>query len=516
MLDTDGWQAARLIPTSGINGQDEAERRATSALLAVLHAVREFRQALLKPLGAPAGNLECFIEVPFTLSDARTAFPDGLLHVTRGKTSWTALLEVKTGSAQLQRDQVENYLDVAREEGFDSVVTISNQLAPAPGVHPVRVDRRKLRKVTLHHLSWAEVVTAAVQTRVHRGVDDPDQAWILGELIRYLEHPRSGALDFDDMGPNWVAVRDATVAGTIRTTDKGIDEVASRWDQLLRFGALRLGRELGADVQVVVPRKELADPAARLARFVNELVATATLSGVFRIPDAAGDIEVCCDLRAGTVSVSLEIGAPQEGRPPTRVNWLVRQLSDAPGQLRIDGLLAGTRASTSELLSALRDDPTALVDPQRRDFRSFRITATSQLGTKRGTGRGAFIDSVLAAVDGFYEGIVQNLRLWTAKAPKLPKDGKSAAEEAGIDVTPPARDLDDETDPEVDGTPDDDVAAASSEDAADSTPAVEVPATAGEQPPTRDGAPSVLVDWLPAAERIEREREHFAKGFIHP
>src|SRR5690606_26115745 len=102
MLDTDGWQAARLIPTSGINGQDEAERRATSALLAVLHAVRELRQALLKPLGAPAGNLECFIEVPFTLSDARTAFPDGLLHVTRGKTSWTALLEVKTGSAQLQ------------------------------------------------------------------------------------------------------------------------------------------------------------------------------------------------------------------------------------------------------------------------------------------------------------------------------------------------------------------------------------------------------------------------------
>jgi hypothetical protein len=30
------WQPARLIPVAGIRGQDEQERRATSALLAVL------------------------------------------------------------------------------------------------------------------------------------------------------------------------------------------------------------------------------------------------------------------------------------------------------------------------------------------------------------------------------------------------------------------------------------------------------------------------------------------------
>ena len=52
----DGWQQARLIPTSGIKTQDEAERRATSALLAVLVSVREFAIAVLKPLGAPTGQ----------------------------------------------------------------------------------------------------------------------------------------------------------------------------------------------------------------------------------------------------------------------------------------------------------------------------------------------------------------------------------------------------------------------------------------------------------------------------
>jgi hypothetical protein len=504
LVETEGWQSARLIPTSGINGQDEAERRATSALLAVLHAVKEFRAAALKPLGAPAGTIECFIEVPFVMADERTVIPDGLLHVTRGKTEWTALIEVKTGAAELQREQVENYLDVARDQGFNCVLTISNQLAPAPGVHPVTVDKRKLRKVELHHLSWAEIVTAAVQTRVHRGVEDPDQAWILGELIRYLEHPRSGALDFDDMGAAWVGVRDATIAGTVRANDKGVLEVASRWDQLLRFAAIRLGRELGADVQVVIPRKELAEPATRLSRFVTELVSTATLSGQLRIPDSIADIDVCCDLRAGTVSVSIEAAAPQEGRLPTRVNWLVRQLGDAPGQLRIDGLLAGTKASTSELLASLRDDPTVLIDPQKRDFRAFRVTAVSQLGTKRGTGRGAFIDSVLSAIDGFYEVVVQTLRPWAPKAPQLPRSGKSAAEDAGIDTTPPPADLHDDVDPELVTTPDGTEVPAEAAAVADidATPAAPTP------PPPPE---LTMVMWDRASERLDREREHAAE-----
>src|SRR5262245_5717795 len=76
------WQQARLIPTSGINGSDEAERRATSGLLAVMRAVREFGLAVVKPLGAPAAQLECFIEVPFAMGD-ETCRPDGLIQLTR-------------------------------------------------------------------------------------------------------------------------------------------------------------------------------------------------------------------------------------------------------------------------------------------------------------------------------------------------------------------------------------------------------------------------------------------------
>ncbi len=66
----ESWHAARLIPTSGIGGADEQERRATSALLAVMPAVREFGRSILAPLGAPAGTIETFIEVPFEVGSA--------------------------------------------------------------------------------------------------------------------------------------------------------------------------------------------------------------------------------------------------------------------------------------------------------------------------------------------------------------------------------------------------------------------------------------------------------------
>ncbi|MFY1651367.1 hypothetical protein ACN27J_10780 [Solwaraspora sp. WMMB762] len=82
-MSEDTRLAARLIPTSGINGAEEQERRATSALLAVMSAVREFGRAFTQRFGAPAGPVQTFIEVPFKLGD-RKFFPDGLIRVVGG------------------------------------------------------------------------------------------------------------------------------------------------------------------------------------------------------------------------------------------------------------------------------------------------------------------------------------------------------------------------------------------------------------------------------------------------
>ena len=55
-MSEEQWEAARLIPISGIGGQDEKERRAASALLAVLGAVKEFGRSVLGKIGAPASG----------------------------------------------------------------------------------------------------------------------------------------------------------------------------------------------------------------------------------------------------------------------------------------------------------------------------------------------------------------------------------------------------------------------------------------------------------------------------
>lgn len=135
----------------------------------------------------------------------------------------------------------------------------------------------------------------------HRGIADPDQAWILGELIRYLEHPRSGALEFDDMGAGWVTVREAVAAGTLRANDKAAPEVASRFDALLRFASLKLGRQLGTEVVPALSRKDLAEPAGRTQALVASMAANGVLEGAIRIPNTVGPLTVTVDLRANKV-----------------------------------------------------------------------------------------------------------------------------------------------------------------------------------------------------------------------
>lgn len=75
----DGWHQARLIPTTGIGGQDEQEQRASSSVLAVMRAVPQFGRAILSHLDAPAGRINTFTEVRFLDADEKMSIPDGAI-----------------------------------------------------------------------------------------------------------------------------------------------------------------------------------------------------------------------------------------------------------------------------------------------------------------------------------------------------------------------------------------------------------------------------------------------------
>ena len=75
-----------------------------------------------------------------------------------------------------------------------------------------------------------------------------------------------------------------------------------------------------------------------------------------------------------------------------------------------------------------------MVDPAK-DIRTFRVASTGSLGSKRGRGRGAFIDSVLSSVVGSFGDVLGSLRAWSAAPPKL---RPVHAEPPEVDDTVPA------------------------------------------------------------------------------
>jgi hypothetical protein len=416
-VDPDTWHPARLIPTAGIRGQEEQERRATSCLLAVMQAVDEFGKALLSEVGAPKGRVTTFTEVQRKDPDGKLSIPDGVAAVERGRTSWRCLIEVKTAGAPLKSEQVNRYLDMARQHGFDAVVTISNQITGSSDESPVDMDKRKTRSVALRHLSWWRIVTEAVVQHRHRGVSDPDQAWILGELIAYLDHEASGAGGFQDMGEKWVGVRNAAREGTLRAADPGAREVAERWQQFIEYLSLGLSQDLGREVKIA--RRRGADDRADAV--VKALADTGKLTASLRVPAAVGPITVEADMRTQRLTTSVTVDAPEEGRPRTRINWMLRQLRDAPPDLRVDTSFANTRETTSALLAAARKQPQQLLaSDSKREPRGFTLALARPMGTKRGKGERSFVRETRQQAVDFYREIVQNLRAWQASPPKLP------------------------------------------------------------------------------------------------
>ena len=418
LIRDERWPAARLIPLTTATGVEAKERNAASALLAVLSHVDEFGRSLLKPLGAPAGRIEAFVETQIKAETGKAIRPDGLIGVTRAGKTWWALVECKIGDQPLTSEQMEMYLDLARFTGIDAVLSISNHFTSRSSDYPIPIDKKKLRKVAIHHWSWVRVLTEAEVQKQYRGVKDPDQAYLLDELIRYLGDGRSGVVQFNDMGPSWTKVRDGARVRTLRKTDTDVAAVANRWDELMRFLSLEMTKDLGRDVHELQRRGE-GTPTARHQALRDSLANSGELYAELQIPDTAGPLAVVADLAERQIRVSTELDAPKEGQSRGRVSWLLRQLQKAPPDLTVEARISRLSSTLSAPLGQVRDDPSILMPDRTRDIRGFRLTLTRDLGINRAAGRGSFIDSVVLNVKGYYGEVLQKLTAWKPRAPRL-------------------------------------------------------------------------------------------------
>ena len=436
-------EEARLIPVRGLRNARGQEAAATSALLAVMSIVPAFSHPLLRPLGAPAGRPRTFTEPSFSWKNGDRLRPDGLIRVVRGRKEWTALVEVKTGENALRSDQVAAYVRLAKREGFDAVVTISNEFVAPSLPHPVRLPARlHMGAVQLGHWSWMHLLTTAQALRQQKAVADPEQAWLLDELIRYLSDPRSGALRFGGFEAQWPKIRQAAQSGTLHRDSKGLREFVIRWDQFLRHLSLLLSGELGTTVEVVTSAAHHRAPESRARDLLEQLVTDRQLDGVLRVPNAAADLHFSANLYARRLRASVTLPAPEMKRPSRRIDWLLRQLPGAADTVQVTARFQGRQATAT--LGEVRKDGKRLLlpDDPRRGPSQFTVAMDRAMGAKHGRGKGSFVASVEALVRAFYHDVLQDLAAWVPPAPRLaspedlpepetPADGETGPRDGG-------------------------------------------------------------------------------------
>ena len=253
--------------------------------------------------------------------------PDGLIVVETGRRTWSALVEAKVRRSALEADQIEAYLKLARANGIDAVVTISNAFAAVPHHHPIRVSRVP-KGVGLFHWSWISILTHAKVLLAAKGVDDPEQRFLLDELVRFLSHASTGVMGFDRMDAHWKGIVASVVAGAALPNSDAVADTVANWHQECRNLALGLMERVNSNVAIRLPRAHRDDPRRRVTEEAERLRGASVLAVEFDVPDAASPIKVEADLRTRSIGVAMTLRAPEDRKSArARANWLLRQLA---------------------------------------------------------------------------------------------------------------------------------------------------------------------------------------------
>ncbi|MEM5472622.1 hypothetical protein WNZ14_12865 [Hoeflea sp. AS60] len=422
-------ERARLFP---VLADTSKEGRTLSILLACMESVDGFGKSLLADLGIKAGarsKLETYTEVVLKKGSDKTARPDGLLILKTGSKTWSALVEAKVGNSELSSEQLDSYLEIAKLNGIDALITISNQFSPLPSHHPVQLSAASLKKATVLHWSWMYVLTQATLQLGNGDIEDKEQRIILNEMVRFLSHPSAGVKSFEQMPASWSAITGAVQAGgSISPKSNDVQEVVGAWYQEIRDLCLILSRQLGEDVNVKVPRVHASDPVARLKSDAQVLATENCLHATFVIPNTAGAILVSADFRKKSVFASMRVNAPADKKSTkARLNWLLRQLQKSKSDnVYIRLFWPGRGPFTQHPIAVLRETPEK-AEENGKVATSFEVVFACDLGA-RFSQRRNFIVDLEHAIPEFYEQIGQHLKAWQPQAPKI-KPEKNDAED---------------------------------------------------------------------------------------
>lgn len=424
-------EIARLFPVLATTSK---EGRTTSIVLACLSKIDEFGRAMLGGLGQRVGKtstLVTYTEVVFASQDALHGDrPDGLIVLRTGKREWRALVEAKVGTAQIEAEQVERYRHLAKANGIDAVITVSNQFTADAKNHPIEEVRRSRSRIPVYHWSWMSLLTKADLLLSNDEIEDTDQSILLNELRRFLSHESAGVRGFERMPPEWAELnRLVSAGGKIPARAPELVATVDAWHQETRDLSMILSRKTETHVGERLPRKHRNDPGLRQKDEMAQLRETCCLFAAFDVPDAAAPIEVLADLQRRAVDVGMSLKAPDDRvSSRARVNWLLRQIkADDTEDIFIRLNWPGKSEATQFSLAQLQEN-VAIVDTDKTHLTvsSFHIFMSRRFGA-RFTQQVNFVTDLELLVPEFYTVVGQGLRVWKRPPPKIKPSGSDIA-----------------------------------------------------------------------------------------
>ena len=415
-------QPARLIPFY----KPGDEMALTSIFLSALRLVNEFRNQIFQTISLSRSKyILIYTEAEFLLFDNKRI--DGLILVVRAnKIIDAVLIEVKNKNIELNKEQISDYVIIAKEYGIPKLLTISNQFVSFPTQSPL--DIKIPKQVSTYHISWSYLLTIAhiLLAENESNIADADQVEIMKEVVQYFESVKSGILGFTQMKPGWVELTHKANAGTsFKVSDSCVEETVSSWLQEERDMALILSRELGLLVRSG-HRKFKKDLSARIKYEKKQLIANNHLESTLQIDGAASPlfIRACFDRK--NIEMSAALTAPQNKKVRGQITWIKNQLYRAEKKnpelfaLLLPNLIIEIHIKfiKDPLRLRFEEMDSAYDSIGAREIKSFSVLYFKYLGRKFDSRKGVVVIIERMLID-YYQGILQHLKRWEKPAPQI-------------------------------------------------------------------------------------------------
>lgn len=426
---------ARLIPSFKIGD----EVGLASVLLSAMRMIREFRRMILSNIRmSKGGHFYAYNEVVFP--QFKNCRIDGLILIEKGGVIKDAtIFEMKNGNNEINKEQIEKYIDLAKSCSIPRIVTVSNQFVSEPTQSPI--DVKSIKSVDQYHFSWLYILTLAhiLLFDNETNIEDPDQIELMKEIVKYFEYDKSGICGFTQMKKGWrEIVEKINLGARIKLSDSDLDEAVISWQQEEKDLALILSKSLGVFV-TSGDTKYRGDLDLRIRNDKKKLVETKILSSNLKVKNAVSDIRIDASFEKKIVEMSVTLRAPQDKKIRGQLSWIKRQLGNCKKknkekflkveqEILIDISLKNISKSERISIDNLDNVYNEIKDREIKEFKVMMIKDFS----RNFSSCKKFVEIIEEMLLDYYSGIVQSLTKWEEPAPKIIEKEKSIDKSTGV------------------------------------------------------------------------------------